>query len=208
MFPDLTRDDVFRIETRRLWLRWPRARDVADFSRLAGDEAVAGMTTCLSAPFRADEAEDFILGSRSANVDGRGLVLALSPRGDPAALIGMAGLMAEGDGDDLMLGYWLGRPYWGQGLMSEAVDAVVDMAFLLTDASRMRSPLREGNLAGRKVLARSGFPLPDEDSSGVEPGRGDERFRMASITRDAWIAARASSAGRIARHPALARDAR
>ena len=24
MFPDLARDDVFRLETRRLWLRWPR----------------------------------------------------------------------------------------------------------------------------------------------------------------------------------------
>ena len=29
MFPDLTRDDVFRLETRRLWLRWPRAADAA-----------------------------------------------------------------------------------------------------------------------------------------------------------------------------------
>ena len=24
LFHDLTRDDVFRLETRRLWLRWPR----------------------------------------------------------------------------------------------------------------------------------------------------------------------------------------
>jgi hypothetical protein len=27
MFPDLLRDDVFRLETRRLWLRWPRAAE-------------------------------------------------------------------------------------------------------------------------------------------------------------------------------------
>jgi hypothetical protein len=27
MFPDLTADDIFRIETERLWLRWPRASD-------------------------------------------------------------------------------------------------------------------------------------------------------------------------------------
>ena len=26
MFPDLARDDVFRLETARLWLRWPRVR--------------------------------------------------------------------------------------------------------------------------------------------------------------------------------------
>lgn len=27
MFPDITRDEVFRIETPRLWLRWPMATD-------------------------------------------------------------------------------------------------------------------------------------------------------------------------------------
>ena len=29
MFPDIARDDVFRLETARLWLRWPRACDAA-----------------------------------------------------------------------------------------------------------------------------------------------------------------------------------
>ena len=27
MFPEITRDDIFRLETERLWLRWPRAAD-------------------------------------------------------------------------------------------------------------------------------------------------------------------------------------
>jgi hypothetical protein len=43
MFPDLTRDDVFRIETRRLWLRWPTAKDRDAILKLAGDRAVAEM---------------------------------------------------------------------------------------------------------------------------------------------------------------------
>ncbi len=29
MFPDLFRDDVFTLETARLFLRWPKAKDVA-----------------------------------------------------------------------------------------------------------------------------------------------------------------------------------
>ena len=41
MFPDLTRDDVFRLETRRLWLRWPREADVPSLVRLAGEKVVA-----------------------------------------------------------------------------------------------------------------------------------------------------------------------
>ena len=35
MFPELTRDDVFRLETRRLWLRWPRMADANAILRLA-----------------------------------------------------------------------------------------------------------------------------------------------------------------------------
>ncbi len=31
MFPDLFRDDVFTLETARLFLRWPKAKDVAPF---------------------------------------------------------------------------------------------------------------------------------------------------------------------------------
>ena len=44
MFPELTRDDVFRLETRRLWLRWPRMADASAILRQAGEKAVAEMT--------------------------------------------------------------------------------------------------------------------------------------------------------------------
>ena len=54
MFPDLTRDDVFRLETRRLWLRWPRHADGQAIARLAGDKAaddIAGERSRLDEPF-------------------------------------------------------------------------------------------------------------------------------------------------------------
>lgn len=190
MFPDLTRDDVFRIETARHWLRWPHANDVAAFARLASDQDIAKMTLCLPKPFGRNEAEDFVIGARRANAEGRGMVLALSPRNDPAAFIGMVGVQARCDGAacsaDLVLGYWLGKPYWGQGLMQEAIEAAVDMAFVLTEAEAIEAPVREGNVAARKVLARCGFPEPPRDAP------------HAVITRHAWLGARAGEASRIA----------
>jgi RimJ/RimL family protein N-acetyltransferase len=190
MFPDLTRDDVFRIETARLWLRWPRAVDAPAFARLASDQDVVRLMTCLPQPFGADEAGDFVLGARRANADGRGLVLALSPRNDPRAFIGMVGVQSRVDvaagQADLVLGYWLGKPYWGQGLMQEAIEAVLDMAFMLPDAQAIEAPVREGHVAARKVLARCGFPKPPAGAS------------HSVITRDAWLSARAGVASRIA----------
>ena len=41
MFPDLARDDVFRLETARLWLRWPRAADAAALHRFCSMWEVA-----------------------------------------------------------------------------------------------------------------------------------------------------------------------
>jgi RimJ/RimL family protein N-acetyltransferase len=190
MFPDLTRDDVFRIETARLWLRWPRAVDAPAFARLASDQDIARLMTCLPHPFGADEAGDFVLGARQANADGRGIVLALAPRNDPGAFVGMVGVqsraaVASGEAD-LVLGYWLGKPYWGQGLMQEAIEAVLDMAFMLPDAQTIEAPVREGHVASRKVLARCGFPRPPAGAS------------HSVITRDAWLCARAGVASRIA----------
>jgi RimJ/RimL family protein N-acetyltransferase len=190
MFPDLTRDDVFRIETPRLWLRWPRARDVAAFARLASEPGLSATVKCLPQPFGAHEAQDFVVGACRANSEGRGMVLALSPRNDPAAFIGMAGVQMRCDGAsvaaDPVLGYWLGEPYRGQGLMQEAIAALLDMAFVLSDAQAIEAPAARTDPAARKLLSRCGFPLADEDHD------------RAMIARAVWLSGRAHAKGRIA----------
>src|SRR3954471_7528500 len=71
MFPDLTRDDVFRLETRRLWLRWPRLADAPAIVRLAGEKAVAEMTAFIPHPYPPEIGERFIFQARQSNADGR-----------------------------------------------------------------------------------------------------------------------------------------
>jgi RimJ/RimL family protein N-acetyltransferase len=127
MFPDLLRDDVFRLETRRLWLRWPRAADAATIARLAGDREVAEMTSRIPHPYPPGSAAEFVLMSRAANHEGRSLTLVLSPKARPNEALGCIDLAAVGP-DELRLGYWLGRPFWSQGLMSEAAIALIDIA--------------------------------------------------------------------------------
>ncbi|MBL7406437.1 N-acetyltransferase, partial [Escherichia coli] len=64
MFPDLTRDDVFRIETRRLWLRWPTAKDRDAILKLAGDPSVAAMLARVPHPLPAPAVDAFLLQAR------------------------------------------------------------------------------------------------------------------------------------------------
>ena len=60
MFPDLSRDDVFTLETAQLWLRWPRVSDACAIQRLAGEKAVAEMTGNIPHPYPEGAAEQFV----------------------------------------------------------------------------------------------------------------------------------------------------
>lgn len=160
MFPELFRDDVFRIETRRLWLRWPSARDEGAIERLAGDEAVAAMTRSVPHPYPKGGAGSFIYGARVENAQGSALNFALAPVSRPHEMIGFIGLRDEAGAPTL--GYWLGRPHWGRGLMSEAVDALVGTAFRFADLDSVTAQARIDNPASRRVLEKSGFAQTEE----------------------------------------------
>lgn len=55
------------------------------------------------------------------------------------------------------LGYWLGRPYWGHGIISSAAEIAVTACFEETDADRIESGYLMGNLASRRVQEKLGF---------------------------------------------------
>jgi RimJ/RimL family protein N-acetyltransferase len=54
-------------------------------------------------------------------------------------------------------GYWLGERYWGRGIMSAAVSAVVPQVFAHYDIERLQSSVFEWNPASMRVLEKCGF---------------------------------------------------
>jgi len=157
MFPDLTRDDVFRLETRRLWLRWPRLADVQAIVRLAGEKAVAEMTALIPHPYSEHDAERFVFNARSANAEGEGLTLAITPKGRPNALIGTVGIGTSPGESEPHLGYWIGMPFWNEGYATEAARALVDAFFTYTPGRALASSARVVNPASRRTLEKCGF---------------------------------------------------
>lgn len=55
------------------------------------------------------------------------------------------------------LGYALGRPFWGQGYMHEALLALLPYAFGTLDLNRLEADIDPRNSASAKVLERVGF---------------------------------------------------
>ena len=171
MFPDLFRDDVFRIETRRLWLRWPTARDAETIQRLAADPAVRAMMA--EAPGKADRAsvDEVIVALRSANAAGTGLHLALCERARPGRPLGLVGIGAASGEKAGRLSYWLGLPFWGDGLMSEATGAIVEAWFAWAGGVRLDARVESDNRASRRVLEKAGFASDEPDRFRLERGR-------------------------------------
>ncbi|WP_375457423.1 GNAT family N-acetyltransferase [uncultured Methylobacterium sp.] len=198
MFPDLTRDDVFRIETRSLWLRWPRVKDVEAIVRLAGAHAVAAMTARLPQPIDRAGIEAAVLDARRGNAEGAGLAMALSLRSEPAGLVGMIGIQADASEDGPHLGYWLGRPFWGRGLATEAATAIVDAYFAYAGGAVLASEARGGSAASRRVLEKVGFAACGT-AVRLLPARGDATaIDLFRLDRAAWSARRADAfAGRV-----------
>jgi len=55
------------------------------------------------------------------------------------------------------IGYWLGKPYVGQGLMTEAVGLVCDFAFQTLHLQRVEAGCLPHNEASKALLRRAGF---------------------------------------------------
>ncbi len=55
------------------------------------------------------------------------------------------------------IGYWLAEPYWGQGIMSEAVELFSGYIFEQYDIIRLYAEVLAANQASQRVLERAGF---------------------------------------------------
>ena len=148
MFPDLARDDVFRLETARLWLRWPRAADAAAIERYCSRREVAERTARIPHPYPPGSAERFIFAAREGNASGRDLTLVLTPLRDMREVLGAISLEGRAQGR-LTLGYALAPEAWGKGLASEAVEAIIDSGSQLDrrGRSRRQQPRRQSRFA-------------------------------------------------------------
>jgi len=189
MFPDLARDDVFRLETARLWLRWPRVADAAAIERYCSRWDVARYTARIPHPYPTGSAERFIFAAREGNATGRDMTLVMTPLRDMREAIGAISLEGRAQGR-LMLGYAVAPEHWGKGFATEAVEAVVDAGFALTDAVEIVASTHAENSASRRVLEKAGFAFVGSGLEGA-PARGSlapcDRF---ALSRAAWSARR------------------
>lgn len=95
--------------------------------------------------------------------------------------------LASGD-DECELGYWLGRPYWGRGIMTEAGMMMLDHAFEDIGMERVWCAYYEGNDRSAAVQRRLGFRHQRTEPEWDVPLMGEKRICHINIlTREEWL---------------------
>ena len=87
-------------------------------------------------------------------------------------------------------GFWLGLPWHGQGLMTEAVIAVNDFWFDVLGYKTMRTPKAVGNLASRRISEKTGMRMVATEERNFVSGRLP--CEIWEITAKEWHKARAA----------------
>lgn len=100
--------------------------------------------------------------------------------------VGGISLVRQGDIErhSAELGYWLGRAFWGRGIMSAAVRALTERALLAPQLYRIYADVFSWNPASMRVLMKAGFRREAvRTRSAIKDGVIIDRVLFA-ITRD------------------------
>jgi ribosomal-protein-alanine N-acetyltransferase len=135
------------IRTERLLLRPFRRSDATEFTQLAGDWAVASMTSDIPHPLTEWQARAWLKPGRNE------VRFAIELNG---RLIGGAGYYRRRSGT-AELGFWLGRDWWGRGYATEATRAVLTHGFGVGRLPGFTSSHFVDNNASAGVLRKLGF---------------------------------------------------
>ncbi|MGN0286208.1 MAG: GNAT family N-acetyltransferase [Atopobiaceae bacterium] len=92
------------------------------------------------------------------------------------------------------IGYWLGRPWWGQGLMPEAVREVMRHGFLDEGLDTIWAGVFSDNAQSVRVLDKAGFDSTGDDTYVDESGQAHEET-LHRIAREQWKRALAADPG-------------
>lgn len=173
------------VETERLILRPWEETDAPELYRYAKDPRVGPIAGW--EPHRDEEYSREIIRTILSAPETYAVVL--KETGKP---VGSIGLMFQGSAfaplnkDEAEIGYWIGVPFWGRGLIPEAVNALLERSFSVLQCSAVWCGYYNGNEKSRRVQEKCGF-LYHHTHETLSP-LGDLRVEhFTFITKEQWL---------------------
>jgi ribosomal-protein-alanine N-acetyltransferase len=144
------------IQTERLIIRPYKLTDAKGLQRLIGEYIVADTLLNVPHPYEDGMAEEWISKQKSLFEQGSNLNIVIT-HNKQGYLIGGIGLNLHKEHDNAELGYWIGKPYWGNGYCTEAARAVLKYGFEIIGLNRIYAFHYARNPASGRVMQKIGM---------------------------------------------------
>ncbi len=124
--------------------------------KLLNDREIYDQTLRIPHPYSDEDAEKFLsIVDRTTCQYGQPVHFGV--RQTDRQLLGGCGFEHLAPGHCAELGYWLARPYWGRGIMTQVVDALCRFAVSEWKLVRITAQVFDTNTASIRVLEKNGF---------------------------------------------------
>lgn len=178
--------DTPTLVTERLLLRRFRPADEADVFRYCCDPEVARMTTW--EPHETlEDTRRFLRWAQTCYDEAIGGPWAMTRRetGDVVGAIGLTVVWPHLRGE---IGYWVGRPFWREGLTTEAGRAVLEYAFGHLALHRVEARCDVANSASERVMQKLGMSFEGVLRQHIFSKGVFRDMKLYSLLRDEWPA--------------------
>ena len=176
---------AMNIETKRLILRPREEGDAGELYRYAKDPRVGPIAGW--EPHRDEEHSREIIRTVLSAPETYAVVL--KETGKPVGSVGIMfppSAFAPLKDDEAEIGYWIGVPCWGRGLIPEAVNALLERCFTQLRCSAVWCGYYDGNEKSRRVQEKCGFRFHHTDEAAPSP-LGDLRVEhFTRMTKEQW----------------------
>ena len=140
------------------FLRPVHASDAPVMARLANNPKVAAnLRAHFPSPYHLSDAEYWI--AKNTGAETRAFAICDAATGAYCGGIGLIRLTGD-EARTAEVGYWLGEPYWGRGIMSDAVAGFARWCFATMpehELLRLEAHAYSFNGASQRVLTKAGF---------------------------------------------------
>lgn len=163
------------ILTKRLILRESTLDDAPCYALGVGEYEVAKFLTAVPYPYTLAMAIDWLRQAQKATPQKSVLVIELPGKG----VIGCVSLLNE-------LGFWIARPHWNRGYVTEAATALLDWHFAGTDHDTVASSAHHNNVASLAVQKKLGFVPTGREMRFSQTLQHNVDHVVTSLSRQDW----------------------
>lgn len=150
-----------QLYTERLILRKIQADDIPALVKYANNPQVSKYVLNIPYPYQEPDAV-FRIGYVHQGFKANSRYVFSIVLKEDAGFIGEISLHLDAKKPIAQLAYWIGEPFWNQGIVSEAIARVLTFGFDVLNLDAVLATCDGGNIGSVKVLEKNGFVQTSE----------------------------------------------